>query len=272
MRRGRHLFALATLVPTVLAIAACGPAEEQVDPATEAATADLTWIRENKPVLDAKREETAGLRARLAGDEPEEGAPELVNEETGEPLTDEEIQGRVTALDAEILEMEDELNAKVANFLNATGITPGEPLSPDQRLVMDIKVAEDVLIAREYIDKGGDYSRAIDIFNATLALDPDNETLQAELQRAEELRFMDEERFSQAKKGMTQDEVRALLGTVKNTNVQEFEDRGVIGWFYRKDDGGTAGIFFKERNKGNGDWVVYNTDFNLAERQVEGGG
>jgi hypothetical protein len=84
---------------------------------------------------------------------------------------------------------------------------------------------------------------------------------------------MTQERFAQVKKGMTKDEVRELLGQVMLSNLREFppakaSDRPVEGWFYKKKDGGAAGVYFREKRKGQGDWAVYNVDFDAIKQKV----
>ena len=79
---------------------------------------------------------------------------------------------------------------------------------------------------------------------------------------------MTEERFAQVKKKMTRDEVREILGQVMLSNLREYPERGVIGWFYRKEDGGAAAVYFREKRKGDDNWVVYDTNFNAVKQQV----
>ncbi|MEM1182520.1 MAG: hypothetical protein AAGM22_29505 [Acidobacteriota bacterium] len=64
---------------------------------------------------------------------------------------------------------------------------------------------------------------------------------------------------------MTQAEVGVLLGTVNNTHVREFTEQNRIGWFYRKEDGGAAGVYFREKEKGSDDWVVEISDFDAIK-------
>ncbi|MEM7515788.1 MAG: hypothetical protein AAF368_02540, partial [Planctomycetota bacterium] len=63
----------------------------------------------------------------------------------------------------------------------------------------------------------------------------------------------------------TQAEVRGLLGTVKNTNVREFTEQNRIGWFYRKEDGGAGGVYFREKTEGSDDWIVEISDFDAIK-------
>ena len=148
----------------------------------------------------------------------------------------------------------------------------GEPLTEIQRAAFDMKAGEDILVAKEYIEKAGNYQKAIDIYTTALLADPESEKLQAAKAEAEAMRYMTEERFAAAKKGMTREEVRAALGTPKPSNVREFE-KGVIGWFYPKEEPRTAaGVYFREKK---GVYVVYSADFDAikadSDEEVEEG-
>ena len=112
-----------------------------------------------------------------------------------------------------------------------------------------MKSSEDLLLAHEYIDRGGDYAKAIDILASARTVDPDNQELAAAQAEAERLRYMDEERFSRIEKGMTADDVRAELGQVKQQNVRHAE-AGQVVWLYPREDGAAAAVFFRARPDG----------------------
>jgi outer membrane protein assembly factor BamE (lipoprotein component of BamABCDE complex) len=97
--------------------------------------------------------------------------------------------------------------------------------------------------------------------------DPDSQKLLDAKADAERLQYMDEERFSQVKKGMTQDEVRSLLGTANARNIREYAEDNTVGWFYRREDHGAAGVFFKEKQ---GVWTAVVVDFNALKPPVAG--
>lgn len=260
MRR-RALFALVMLTLAVLGLVACTP-EEQADPMAIQAAEDLAWLKENKPLLDGHRQELQELRDRLAGKIPEaEGEGEAAEP----PQTPEELESMATELTNKIDTLAADVAQKVVSFLNNSDIDVGAELTEDQKYAVNAKIGEDIVTAQEYIDKGGDYARALDIYKMSKQLDPNNEMLVAAIASAEELRWVTEERFKQAKKGMTQDEVREILGTVHHSNVRDFPDRNAVGWFYKKQGGGAAGIYFRE-NKG--DWKAYSLDFNAIKQQV----
>lgn len=284
MKSRAALLVLLTLPVLLASLVACGPSgEETADPAAELWTevesmqADLTEKRDQvvelQSELAALETDGEGEEAEAEVDADSEAASEEGAEgeaaEADEPRTAEEIQAEIDALNDEIQSISEDFYAKLVEYINTSGIVEGEPLTPEQEQAFQWKAKEDILIAREYIEKAGDYSRAIEIYDNALLTDPDNEALLAAKAEAEDLRYMDEERFSQVKKGMSQDEVQGLLGTVKRTNVREYPERDVVGWFYRKENGGAAGVFFEE--KGDDEWVVSVMDYDAVKPPSAGG-
>jgi hypothetical protein len=146
-----------------------------------------------------------------------------------------------------------------------------EPLSPRQAQAIRWKSEEDIYLARGYVERAGDFRRAVDILEAALALDPGHAELRAELELIRAARFVAPERFAKVKNGMSPDEVRAVLGAPNPHNVREYLERGpgrgVIGWFYPKDDrGAAAGVWF---TKEHGAPSVYRTDFSAIQPEGE---
>ncbi len=288
MRRGRSLFALGTLTLAVLGLVACAPAEEQVEEPDGGD--EWVWLQEAKSNLDTKRLELKELRDRAAGKlppEPEAAAEDAAGDAAAEdaageaaegeeaeeavPLTPEELQAQIEALEEELNTLSDDFGARLATFLNAQELVVGGELNSLQRQAIDMKVDEDMVLAQGWIDEGGDYQRAINIYNDAMRLDPENERLKEAIATAEDLRHMKKERFDLVKKKMTQDEVRELLGQVYHRNIREYPEDNAVGWFFQKDDGGAAAVFFQEKKKGDGEWLVYDADFEAIKQQVIGG-
>lgn len=272
--RGRSFLALASLVLLALFAACSGGGQ---DDSAEQASAQWNEIQEQKKKLDAQRAELLQLEEQLvaadaaedgeqaAGDADSEGSEDAETEPAEAPMTPEEIQAKIDDLRSDMTSETDALYGKVVETINNSGLVEGAELTPEQRQAFDMKAEIDIIYAQEYIDRGGDYQRAIDIYSQALRSDPTNEKLLAAKAEAEKLQHMDEERFSLVKKGMTQAEVRGVLGTVKNTNVREFTEQNRIGWFYRKEDGGAAGVYFKEKSQGSDNWVVEIFDFDAIK-------
>ncbi|MEA2695299.1 MAG: hypothetical protein QOJ16_4686 [Acidobacteriota bacterium] len=222
---------------------ACGGGAETRSQAAES-DQEWLWLQRSKQELDRKREQLAALgpaASRTAGPSPE---PARLAREVG-------------ALTAE-------LDRRLIDFVNAHPPVQGEPLNHRQQAALRMKSDEDLVIAREYAQKGGDYQRAAEICEAALAVDPDNPSLKEELQKIRAARFMTSERFFEVKKGMTPPEVRELLGAPNPHNVRAYPERGIEAWFYPKDEvGSAAGVWFERRPREE-DTRVYQLDFDAV--------
>ena len=211
--------------------------------AANVANAEWAWLQQAKKTLDGERAQLAQIRAR------QPAAPPSTTTSAGE---------RAVAARAE------ELNRRLVDFINARPPTDGE--KPSGRLLEAVRMKsdEDILLAHEFIRQAGDYRRAIDIFEAALAVDPDNPRLRQELDDARARRYMTAARFAQVKKGMTRDEVRATLGQPNVRDVREFPERGISAWFYTKDVDGRAAAVWFAKDKG-GVATVYMADWNAVD-------
>jgi 23S rRNA G2069 N7-methylase RlmK/C1962 C5-methylase RlmI len=227
---------LALALCGLLPVAGCGSGDPEREAVHKggAPEAEWTWLRKARTELDAQR-------ARLAA------SP-----------TDPKLAEPARALS-------DEYNRRLVAFLNADPPVQGQPLSARQREALRMKSDEDIVLARAFIEQGGDYERAIDIYKQALVVDPGNPRLQEELKQAQGRRYMTREAFAQVQKGMDQDAVRRLLGQPNLNNVHAYPDRGVSGWFYRKDaTGAAAAVWF---HKEDGRLVVYLADFDALQPQ-----
>ncbi len=220
-----------------------GPSQMELDQAAE-----WSSLQEAKQSLDEQRQQLAEVRRQVAeapmeteGEEAEEGAAEMAPAEAD-----------VEALETAVATTAEDFGTRLVTFLNTDPMIEGEPPTERQLAALHMKSDEDIALAQEWIDKGGDYKRAIDIYTNALRFDPGNESVMQAMAEAEELRFMSEERFKAAKKGMTEAEVRAVLGQVNLHNVKPFPDRKVVAWFYASaDNGSAAAVWFKEETSGN---------------------
>lgn len=232
----------------MLAIA-CGKGAEQAStdggPVLDVAArqAEWKWLESTKQTLDRKREEIASLKDQAAS-----GAA---------------VGPQIDGINQEIAKIGDEFNRRLAEYINSDAPVSGEPLKPEQLAAFRLKSAEDMVIAKEYIELGGDYRKAIDIYSASLLLDPENPDLKAALSDAQAKRFMTAERFAAVRKGMTDAEVIRALGRPLLRNMKEYPEKKVSAWFYPKNDSGeAAGVFFNDAKK------VYQTNFD-AVKQTE---
>jgi hypothetical protein len=219
---------------------AAGP---QLD--TAARQAEWTWLEGAKRELDRQREELASLREQAAG-----GSA---------------VGPQIEATDAEISRQSTELNRRLADFINADPPVLGEPMRPDQAKAIRLKSGEDMVIANEFIELGGDYRKAIDIYTAAATIDPDNPELKAALADAEAKRFMTVERFALVKKKMTEAQVIAAIGRPLQRNIRDYPEKKVKAWFYPKnEEGEAAGVFLTEKGE------VYSTDFEAVKKAGAG--
>jgi hypothetical protein len=170
----------------------------------------------------------------------------------------------------------DRFLARLVAFINehAGPREAGESEQPPELAeAIRTKSAEELLLAREYIERGGDYAKAIDILSSARSVDPGNQELEAAQAEAERLRYMDPERFGRIEKGMSEAEVRTQLGQVQPQNVRE-PAPGQVVWLYPRQDAAAAGVFF--RAGADGVLQVDDTDFEAiapaAERATEGDG
>jgi tetratricopeptide (TPR) repeat protein len=237
------------VIAAVALAVACGQGADggggKVDSA--ARQAEWTALETQKRQLDAKRGELATLRQQAAAG------------------TD--VAAALTAVNDEVTRLSDDLGSKLAAYINADPPVVGEPIRPEQQAAIRLKSSEDIAIAREFIELGGDYRRAIDIYNQALSIDPDNAELKAALADAESKRFMTPERFAAVKKGMSEADVVAALGRPLARNVRDYPEKKVSAWFYPKNDTGeAAGVFFNDKK------TVYSTDFDAVKRADQGGG
>ena len=216
----------------------CGPsAQEAVARKSPASEAEWAWLQKTRKAL-------AEQRARLAAN-------------AGD-----------TALRKQTAALAGEFDRRLVELINADPPVQGQPLSARQKAALRMKSDEDVLLARQLIDEGGDYQRAIAIYKEALAVDPGYPPLQEELAKAHARRYTSRETFAQLKKGMSQEEVRGLLGPPNLHSVRDYPDRGVVGWFYPKDaSGAAAAVWFA---KSDGRYAVYLLDFDALKPPSSG--
>ena len=257
MQRNIRAWGLAVLLLTGLYTLACGNAEEKAAAAADAAQTER-WaeIQQTQQELDAKRAELEAAR------QAEEAAGEAADGEAAAAPAGNTIP----QLESEVQQLADEFNNGLVSFINENPPVAGESMSEAQLSAIRMKSAEDILYAREYIERGGDYGRAIDIYKAALIVDPENPDLQQALARAESDRYMTAERFAAVKKGMSGEEVSQAIGAPYYRNVRDFPG-DVVAWFYPTDpQRSAAAVWF--RKLGDGTLEVYKANF---EEVVKGG-
>jgi tetratricopeptide (TPR) repeat protein len=266
MSSKKELVARTLLVGAAMVVAlvmtACGPSEEEVQASARA---------EEWTALQAEHESVLALRADVQAAQEAAAAAAAEAEADADAAEDEGEEAE--AAPSPVADLEGQLNAKLdayserlVSFINEYAGFEGEDPFPEVKEALRLKSYEDIVLAQEYIDRGGDYAKAVEIMQSALAVDPDNQDLSAKLAEAERLRYMDEERFSQVKKGMLEDEVRAALGQVKHQNVRKYDDRNVTAWFYPREGGAAAAVFYRPDK---GVLKVYDMNFDAVKSAAE---
>lgn len=235
----KHSIAIAGLAVLCFACGGGEKSEGNLAAKAEARKAEWTWLENAHKELQEMRAQVATLAAN--------------------PETAAQVEGVQQQIDAKT----DELGRRLVQYINDDPPIQGEAMKPEQLAAFRLKSAEDMVVAAEFIDKGGDYRRALDIYRAALAVDPDNAELKGALDKAESMRLVTPERFALVKKGMTQDEVRQVLGQVYLRNVKEYPEKNIVSWFYpTADDGHAAAVYFSKK----GDKVqVYQATFDAVK-------
>jgi outer membrane protein assembly factor BamE (lipoprotein component of BamABCDE complex) len=232
IRSGRSGFLL-TVAAALVLFAGCGgerggtaagPSAGSSASQAAAADAEWAWLQQAKKNLDAARQEKKAEETAALGEE---------------------------------------LDRRLVDFINASPLPEGEKPSGRFLAALWMKSDEDIRLAHRFIEQAGDYRRAIEIYEAARAVDPDNPQLAQELASARAHRYMTVERFLNVKKGMTQDEVRTLLGQPNLRDVRDFPERGITAWFYTKDAEGKAAAVWFAKEKGVP--TVYMADFAAIE-------
>jgi tetratricopeptide (TPR) repeat protein len=236
--------ALALLIPALLA-GGCGTAKKEAgERRSPAADAEWAWLEKTRATLEEQR-------ARLAVADPNPAPAATAARE---------------ALRKQTLTLAGELDRRLVALINADPPVQGQPLTERQKAALRMKAEEDIVLARQLIDEGGDYQRAIAIYKEDLAVDPGDPRLEEELAKALARRYMTREAFAQLKKGMSQDEVRGLLGAPNPHSVRDYPERGVVGWFYPRDaSGAAAAVWFARSDGHDGRYSVYLFDFDALK-------
>lgn len=260
---------------TVVGFVACGGEEGE---GAAGGSDDLTWLRSTKSELDTSRSKLADLRAQAlaapvaiaedavaeADTEAGEGVEAAEGDEPAEPAgpsLDEQIE----ALENQIAEVSEEFGGRLVAYINALQIDLEAELTPDQREAIRMKSDEDIEVAKEWIEKGGDYRRAIEIYTMQQQWDPGYAALETALAAAEAARYVDQETFDQITNDMSQAAVRAVLGPVNLHNVREYPEKKAVAWFYSTGaEGGAAAVYFSLDQR-TGLYTVYETSYEVKD-------
>ncbi len=118
---------------------------------------------------------------------------------------------------------------------------------------------EKIVIGDEYMSVLSRYDKAIAAYREALEIDPTNQTALQRIAIAEQRRFVSINAFAEVKSGMSEADVRKLVGMPREDWIKQVvQNRRVYSvWIYPKADGGASAVYFD-----NG--VVYHTNWNAA--------
>ena len=280
MFRSRAGLLFCAAMAVLLIMTACGGGSSRED---QANAEEWAWLTDAKQNLDNKRQELADLRAEARaamemegeeeeGAEAEEPEAEEPEAEEGAELEAEEIDyaAQIAALEGEIEALSEEFGNRLVGYLNADPMIEGEEPTEQQMSALRMKSSEDIILAQEWIDKGGDYKRALDILNTALMFDPDNPDLQAAIAKAETERFMSPERFALAEAGMSEEQIRAVLGQANLLNVREYPDKDVVAWVDPTAEDGSAAAVWFQPEKDSGELKAYQVKYEAINPEEMG--
>ena len=240
---------------------ACGGGSEP--PAlSEAQRREWMELRRLQGELGRERARLAAQRTRLAGGDGTEDARRESLRADERAALERAVAERQRGVSA----LSQTYGSRLVAFIDSFGPLAAGPSPPERRGAIRMKSDEDMAVAAEWIERGGDYRRAIEIYETQRRLDPGYEALSAALRRAREMRRVSAERFALVENGMTRAQVRAVLGPVNLRLVRSFPERGVEAWLYPQDQGGTAAVYFRRENEDE-PLVVYETVFELPSSE-----
>jgi hypothetical protein len=232
---------------------------------------EWAWLTETKQTLDSKRLELANLVAQaemeaseVAEEVAEEGAEEVA-EEVGEAVAEIDLGTQIEQLGAEVETLTDDFSNRLVAFINSDPMIEGEEPTESQVNALRMKSSEDIVLAQEWIVRGGDYKRAIEIVKTAMMFDEGNPELEAALADFETNRFMSEEKFAAAEKGMGETDIRRVLGQANLHNIREYPDKDVVAWFYPTTEDGKAAAVWFQPDKETGVLEVYQIKFKAID-------
>lgn len=263
MRRGQKIWSpiLAALAISSLALAlACGPDKAVV--AAAARAEEWGVLQGLQSDLAQQRTELADLRAQreAVASGPAEGEEEITEEAKAE------LDKAFNNLDFQVQELTNSFGQRLVNFINDAQMEQGAEPTEMLRAAFRFQATEELLVADEYGDAGGDWARAIAIAEEAERRDPSDPQIQDRLAHYRAMRYMTEERLAKAEAGMTLDEVKAALGIPSRGNDREFSDDRRAFYYLKDANKSAAAVFFQKKGD---QWVAYKVDFHALEGNSE---
>lgn len=212
------------------------------------------WIKENKLILEQKREELATLSEQIDNYKPiEVTVTEGEGEEATEaPATLEELNTKLGDLKKEVSNLTNDFQTKLQDFLYAldSELANVRKSNPNVNMRKEHKEAnmfftdETITVCTEWVEKQGDFKKAIETMEETLANDPDNKAARDFLDKLKVDQFMTPEKLALVQRGMKEFEVAKTIGMVYRNFKESWPEQGTMAWFYPREDTGVAGVYF----------------------------
>lgn len=244
MKKNLTLSVCIVLVAVIGLVQGCsrGPSEEEL--ALAAFQEQSAAVQEQYDALTTMRSEIEAAELTLAE---LQAIPEnkLTDEQKAEIET---VAGTLETSAAASEVAFEEVQGLLADLLNI-GINE-YPDSNETAQALMVYADEAILVADDMVLKSGDYKKAIDHLSSAegyfgaAGLTPYH-PLVAKIAELDDWRYITQERFDQVKKGMTKEELAAVVGQVYFRNIQESKEKGVESWLYKKRGGGAAAFYFK---------------------------
>ena len=256
----RRTTAAIVVVVALLGSAAVGCRDSAQRRAAAERAREWTALRRDKQAIDAERAELHRLRGRLAAAPIEpDGTPAVA----ADAALSHQVAERERRLTTRSSSLGERLVRYLAGFERRGGGEPGDAEEPGWREAVRLKSDEDIAVAQEWVDRGGDYRHAIEILETQRALDEGYARLEEALVRAREMRFVTPVRFARVQPGMSPIDVRAALGPVNLREVLRRPAERLEAWYYPKRDGGKAAVYFRYEEARRG-YVVYQAELSAA--------
>lgn len=242
MRLARLTVAIAVVAGLALG---CGPKKDKT-PAFDAA-GEFAKVKAARTELTAARDQLNTLRNEMA---PLQDLEQLSPQQSARKSElDTQIKQAQTKFDDAFNNDQSLLSAFLNVMLNDETLRG----SSETRQALALYAQESLLNARDFMDRAGDYRRAIELletaegyFTAVNATPPAE--LLAAKNEAKARRYISQENFDRLKKGMTEEQVKVITGTPFYANIRENEVRGkkVVSWLLNRQDGEVAALYFEK--------------------------
>lgn len=262
MRKFLIIPALFALVATLALTTGCNTGPSAEEKAEMAMQNQFDAVQKAYSELQGKREELKTAKATIT--EIEAIRERKRTDEQKAQL--EEATKKVTELSKAV----DEGYTSLQNILTPllTTLLNEHRDAPQTLEALKIYSDEAIIAAEEMVQKSGDYKKAMKSLSTAEGYykaigQAPYPSLEDKIKEYEDWRFITKERFDKVNKGMTEEEVKALIGVPYYRNIQEDPKKGVTAWLYKKREGGGAGIYFKtERQK------VYSKNWTALKTKV----